>query len=245
MCWHAPNCHAQIKISIFVLYMMKWLDQDESQAGEILFLTLRSVKCGAARSSALRRDSAACRAAAGGGSGAARVRRLHRRLPRAVGAGGRGGDRDGARKQRRELRDDPRRRPRDAAGVLRLHQQGDGRRACRCWAQGSAARPAGGGCAWPPARGLTVCARGSQERLLFNCPEGTQRLMSQNKLKLSNKVSFAAGDRAGALLCSLRAEGGCGCPRAAPRDLTGAAGLHARRCDRCSSRGGLGPTCRA
>jgi hypothetical protein len=186
-----------------------WHEQDSSA-------TLRSVKCGAARSSALRRDSAACRAAAGGGSGAARFRRLHRRLPRAVGAGGRGGDRDGARKQRRELRDDPRRGPRDAAGVLRLHQQGDGRRACRCWAQGSAARPAGGGCAWPPARGLTVCARGSQERLLFNCPEGTQRLMSQNKLKLSNKVSFAAGDRAGALLCSLRAEGGCGCPRAAP-----------------------------
>ena len=30
----------------------------------------------------------------------------------------------------------------------------------------------------------------SQEKLLFNCPEGTQRLMSQNKLKLSHKVSF-------------------------------------------------------
>lgn len=30
-----------------------------------------------------------------------------------------------------------------------------------------------------------------QERLLFNCPEGTQRLMSQNKLKVSNKVALA------------------------------------------------------
>jgi len=27
-----------------------------------------------------------------------------------------------------------------------------------------------------------------QERLLFNCPQGTQRFMNQNKLKLSNKV---------------------------------------------------------
>ena len=67
----------------------------------------------------------------------------------------------------------------------------------------------------PECASLCVRAR-PQEKLLFNCPEGTQRLMSQNKLKLSNKVSFAAGDRAGALLCSLRAEGGCGCPRAAP-----------------------------
>lgn len=32
-----------------------------------------------------------------------------------------------------------------------------------------------------------------QERILFNCPEGTQRLMSQNKLKSSNKVDCACG----------------------------------------------------